>query len=133
MGENQPVPRASVDVFQDVLYDILANTDRRHVLQHLATHENSLSVDQLGDELISMMSQSADQTEQELRQKHYLTGLVHVHLPKLCDVGLIQWDQETNEVSATSLLRELSATTVGEGSKLSLTKGRISRSNECGT
>ncbi|MCU4924526.1 ArsR family transcriptional regulator [Halobacteria archaeon AArc-dxtr1] len=67
-------------------YDVLRDRRRLHLLEVLGAAACPLSVDELTRELHDR-DDSAD--EQSLR-----ISLVHAHLPKLDDVGLVEWDGE---------------------------------------
>lgn len=67
----------------DEIYEALASVERRHVLERL---RESDSVD------VASLTDGDDDTHVRI-QYH------HVHLPKLDDHGIVEWDRERNEVS----------------------------------
>lgn len=95
--------------FEDALYDALSVADRRQAVRTLTTERTPMSVEQLASELAAAkLSIPVDSVTSDQRAA-VLTALVHVHLPKLLDVGLITWDVEAGTVDRSVLVRQLSA------------------------
>jgi len=96
-------PDEEPDKIRDELYQVLANADRRRVLRYLTTHREWVPVNRLIAELVT--SESAD--EDSSAGHSALVSLHHMHLPKLREAGLIEWDREGRKVLGTLLLNEL--------------------------
>lgn len=109
-------PETEVDgfdetAFEDALYDVLSAADRRFVLRTIANERTPLSVDRLASELTAAsLSVPVDDVTGEQRAEA-LAALVHVHLPKLQDTGLITWDEDAETVDRSLLVRQLSVST----------------------
>nr|WP_256388557.1 helix-turn-helix domain-containing protein [Haladaptatus sp. W1] len=87
-----------------MLFDVLASPHRRFILTHMSP-ENEITVDELARRLViwetdRMVTDTVDENSHRIRTK-----LVHVHLPKLADKGLIDYDRE----QGTVVLRETEA------------------------
>lgn len=82
---------------RDELFRILAHERRRQVLATLWATESGVPVDELATRLASAESR-ADESTSEAARKEVETSLVHVHLPKLVDAGLVEWcDRERKQ------------------------------------
>lgn len=80
-------------------YDVLRHPRRLRVLEVLGGYDREVSLDELVTE-VHRRSASAGQdqsTDREIR-----TSLVHAHLPKLADYGVIEWDGETASVGSNA-------------------------------
>ncbi|MGA9403059.1 ArsR/SmtB family transcription factor [Haladaptatus sp.] len=72
---------------------VMADPHRRRLLDHLSsTSENRCSVSELADAIRSEADGTV-QSKKRMRQR-----LLHVHLPKLSELGLIEHDEGSNEV-----------------------------------
>jgi len=80
----------------DELFGVLANANRRFVLEHLSNRESDPTLSQLAATL-------ADWNE-TLSEEDARIALHHVHLPKLEEVGIVTYDETislTNEAAVS--------------------------------
>lgn len=77
----------------DVVFEILANTRRRHALSMLAEADHAVSIDELVEQLASWEADGDELSEVERQQ--LAASLHHTHLPKLADFGFIEYDDRT--------------------------------------
>lgn len=79
---------------QDELSDILSHSHRRFILQYLQTADTPLPVDEVATELVAWENPlfSADQLG-EGKAALVEISLVHSHLPKMAEAGLIRYDE----------------------------------------
>lgn len=85
----------------DVLFDALANATRRHVLYYLFA-EREATVHDIADVLVGWRLSATTVVDAQSHERIVLS-LCHVHLPKLADAGLIDYDREANTASLASL------------------------------
>lgn len=78
--------------FDDVI-DALADVQRRRILISLMAH-NPQDVSSAESDDSATGTDAAAETDAVDR----LVSMHHVHLPKLDDYGIVDWDQETDEV-----------------------------------
>ncbi|ODR83267.1 hypothetical protein BG842_09920 [Haladaptatus sp. W1] len=80
--------RFSSELSLDDVFDVLANRYRRRLLFALIDHnaqDDSTRV-------------SADVTIEDENANHLKIQMVHTHLPKLDERGLIEWNRDSNQV-----------------------------------
>ncbi|QLH81020.1 DUF7344 domain-containing protein [Halosimplex pelagicum] len=90
MGRNhhealEPAPDATSTAETDELFAVLSDSNRRFVLSHLAQRETPPALDPLAGALAEW---NDDLTREDAR-----IALHHVHLPKLGDAGLVEYDE----------------------------------------
>ncbi|WP_227380896.1 DUF7344 domain-containing protein [Haladaptatus halobius] len=72
--------------------DLLADTHRRTILQYLNDQETDVAtVDELATHVHAEVEAVPD-------PDHARTALVHMHVPKLADAGVIEYDQHDETV-----------------------------------
>ncbi|WP_198661980.1 ArsR/SmtB family transcription factor [Halorussus litoreus] len=93
-GSDQPAADA-VSLSLDETLEILANYERRRILGYLM---NAPSATASADELVEhLLAQQADAGDRPGRG-HVTATLHHVHLPKLADAGVVDYDPRSQEV-----------------------------------
>lgn len=80
----------------DVVFEILANTRRRHALSMLAEAEGAISMGELVDQLATWEAGDGEMSRVERQQ--LAASLHHTHLPKLADYGFVEYDERTRTV-----------------------------------
>jgi hypothetical protein len=80
-----------------LLYMLLADHQRRVLLQCLRNTEASLSISALVTELTQ-----GDSREPSERDMETAIAVHHIHLPKLADAGIIEYDQSTQQAAYTA-------------------------------
>ena len=91
-------------VDRDMLFDALADTDRRRVLAALLDAQTR-TVDELARALAETDDPQADRRTADASMDgvdHYHIRLQHVHLPRLADAGLIRYDPDQSVVALTN-------------------------------
>lgn len=90
----------------DTVFDCLRHPRRRFVLYYLRECE-VVTVDELAEQIAA---QEADTPPEEVdadQRKSIETNLVHVHLPKLADTLMIEYDRRSNTIRYTEPPRVL--------------------------
>lgn len=88
----------------DTVLDVCEHKHRRIVLAALTDQHQSLSINDLTNAIVkhnhhTPPAEAADETVTQIQ-----TALHHVHLPKLAEAGLIQYDPEQQLVEPTAQL-----------------------------
>ena len=87
----------------DKLFGVLADPDRRIALQYLLTQESAVGIDDLLDEVVS----DSQSPGAEISRAQLHTRFVHVHLPKLADIGVIEYDLDAGIVESIRTIDEI--------------------------
>lgn len=82
----------------DSLYDLLSHQYRRFVLAALVRRDEPTTVATLAEEIAEERGGKADTTEVDT-QSAIRIQLYHVHLPKLAEADLIEFDPSTKMVA----------------------------------
>jgi DNA-binding transcriptional ArsR family regulator len=105
MSDRQPrdgtivlADRQRTDSSVTMLFEVLASPYRRFILEHLSPQEE-VSVDDLAQQLATweVYRAKADKTDEAYRRIQHV--LFHIHLPKLEDDGLVEYDHERGTVT----------------------------------
>lgn len=81
------------EMVQNRLCEALAHPYRRTVLQALSTTPLTI------DELTSQVVRDSDADGEDEERTRVLTSLHHVHLPKLADADLVEWDGHSASIN----------------------------------
>lgn len=84
----------------DATLELLADRERRAVLGYLMDDpRGTATVSELADHLAEMRAEEAgDEADPEEAGDEATTTLHHVHLPKLADAGVVEYDDRSGEV-----------------------------------
>ena len=95
---------------RDGLFDVLSHSYRRFILQYLQTAGTPLSVNEVATELVAWQNPlaAADQLS-DGRATPVEISLVHSHLPKMAEVGLIRYDETRQTVTLGDRTEEVQA------------------------
>ena len=88
----------------DTVFDALAHSHRRAIISSLLERESGMTVDELVEDLLAVPSPTADPGKAHSR---VTVAVSHSHLPKLADMGLIEWDRDQRFVEPTASLSTL--------------------------
>lgn len=89
----------NADLSPDALFTILSDGRRRYALRYLSQKVGAVSLTDLAEQIAIW-----EETLTQDRFERVLTGLYHVHVPKLEEAGLVRYDarQETVELLETA-------------------------------
>jgi hypothetical protein len=89
-------PVGDVSLSLDTTLEILANRDRRAIIDYLRDESNhTATIDELANYLVS---RKAEQATEHPGHDHVQTTLHHIHVPKLVDAGVIDYDARNQEI-----------------------------------
>ena len=89
----------------ETVYRLLSKSRRRH-LRALLFEEETEAVETLGRKIASMECDTQQHDVGEETHTRVVTSLVHCHIPRLVDHGLVEYDPESDRVSLTNTARE---------------------------
>lgn len=97
-----PEPRVGTDEPSvDDLFDVLTKARRRTVLTILADRQSSMGIKELATAVAAREKETAPATLSESTVHEVHVTLHHVHLPKLDDVALVDYDRDERTVETT--------------------------------
>jgi hypothetical protein len=88
------------------VYAILANERRRRALEHIESAGGVVTVHELST-LVASHETDEPSPPKRCRESVY-TSLVQTHLPKLADLGVIEYDRETQTIELSRHARDVS-------------------------
>lgn len=100
-GGQQLVHRPTAELTQDTLFSTLSSQRRRLALRHLFTNGDTLSVRELTTAVAADENGIPEPELTYKQRKRVYTSLHQTHLPKLDDVGLIEYDSNRGTVALT--------------------------------
>jgi len=99
-GDAGESPRGPRHLSVDAILGLLAQQERRDLIQRLQQEsKNSCSFEKIVEHLLS---KTADRTGERPGHDNMEVQLQHVHLPKLADAGLIEYDVRSQTVRYNS-------------------------------
>lgn len=95
---NQHVPHkrssnSSTNVLLDDVFEVLADRKRRHLIRYLLQCDPPVSITEIADAL-----QTRDKVGSVDERRKLRVSLHHIHLPKLDEIDIVDYDTETNRV-----------------------------------
>lgn len=94
----------------DETFEILKNSRRRLVLDYLQDVEGSVKLAEMADHVTAIENDTDVDSITSKERKRVYVGLYQFHLPKMADMGVIDYDQDRGDVALTesgrTLLRE---------------------------
>jgi len=101
----------------DELYDIFANRRRRYALHYLQQVDGRADFGEMAEQIAAWECEKHRQEITSNERKYVYSALQQRHLPKMDDVGLVEFDKREGSVEPTDVLDEVDvyAEVVGEG------------------
>jgi len=92
---------------RDTIYKMLANRRRRYTIQYLKGQENEVTLGALAEQ-VGAWEQGTDPGQlTSAERKTVYTALQQRHLPKMADVGIVEFDKRAGTVAPTESLTDL--------------------------
>lgn len=77
----------------DLVFDVLKNRQRRYVLQYLRDADGPVQLSELAEQVAAWENDTTVEAVTAKDRKRTYTSLYQLHLPKLDDAGVIEYDQ----------------------------------------
>lgn len=90
---NGPTGGDETGISATVIFELLANDRRQLALQYLTSTAGAIPLAELADKIASWEGEHTKE-----RYEQICTSLVHVHLPKLVDVGVARYDRNRETI-----------------------------------
>mgnify|MGYP000445082495 CR=1 FL=1 len=92
---------------QDTAYELLSNKRRRFVISRLRGAEGTVSIHELAEELAAWENEIPESELSDKQIKRLYVSLYQIHVPKLAEAGLVDYDKESGDVRLTSSVSAL--------------------------
>ncbi len=98
----------------DVIFEVLKNQRRRYVLRHLEAKAETVSLGDLAEHVAAKENdKSVDAITSDERKRVYV-GLYQCHLPKMDDMGIVDFNRDRGRVTLTETASQLDEYLDGE-------------------
>ena len=99
--QSETRPRATHGTSVDDLFEVLSEGRRRTILTVLTERRSSMEVERLAHAVAAREDATGSGTPSESTVERVHLTLHHVHLPKLDEAALVDYDREAGSVVAT--------------------------------
>lgn len=91
----------------DETFELLKNNRRRLVLEYLMRHDGEAKLDDIADHVTAIENDTEVSAITSEERKRVYVGLYQFHLPKMADMGVIDYEQSRGNVVLTDRGRQL--------------------------
>jgi hypothetical protein len=84
---------------QDVVFDILSSPRRRYVLYYLRTTDEPVQLTDLAEQVAAWEHDTVPEEITEQERKRVYVSLYQTHVPRLAEVGIIEYDKDSGYIS----------------------------------
>lgn len=90
--------RVPEELSLDVVFEILKNSRRREVIRFLREHDGQVALGELAEHIAALENDTTVEALTSTQRKRVYVGLYQCHLPKMDDVGVVEFDQNRGRV-----------------------------------
>jgi DNA-binding transcriptional ArsR family regulator len=92
-------PETADELPLDQIFELLKNMRRREVLQYLQeTEESVVSIGELAEHIAAIENETTVDAISSSQRKRVYVGLYQCHLPKMDDMGVVDFDQNRGRI-----------------------------------
>ena len=91
----------------DELYEVFANRRRRYVLHYLQQVDGRTDFGEMAEQIAAWEHEKARQEVTSNERKYVYSALQQRHLPKMHDIGLVEFNKRNSSVEPTPVLDEI--------------------------
>lgn len=84
----------------DDLLKLVQNQRRRRILLYLASHDEPVSIDEVAKDLAVQEYDCPEEGPTSTQRKRMYVGLYQGHLPKMDDLGVVEFDKEEGQIES---------------------------------
>ena len=85
----------------DVIFEILKNSRRREVLHFLRERDEQVSLGELAEHVAAIENDTTTDALTSSERKRVYVGLYQCHLPKMDDIGVVDFNQDRGHITLT--------------------------------
>ena len=105
MNLRDPERTESSDLEESQIHNVLRNDRRRRTIKHLRETDGTMTVDELAEH-IATLETGESPAPRKVRKSVYVS-LHQTHLPKLDDLGIVEYDQRSKELTLQERAKEV--------------------------
>jgi hypothetical protein len=91
----------------DQVFEILKNSRRRETLQYLRTHDGSATLSEVAEHIAALENDTTVQAISSTQRKRVYVGLYQCHLPKMDDIGVVDFDKNRGTIELKPVAEQL--------------------------
>ncbi|RLM95229.1 hypothetical protein [Haloarcula sp. Atlit-7R] len=89
------------DISLDVIFEVLKNSRRREVLHFLRERDEQVSLGELAEHVAAIENETTTDALTSSERKRVYVGLYQCHLPKMDDIGVVDFNQDRGHITLT--------------------------------
>ena len=93
------------DLDESQIHNVLRNERRRRAIERLRESDGTLTVDELAEHIATL--ETDEEPAPRKARKSVYVSLHQTHLPKLDDLGILDYDQQSKELRLTERARDV--------------------------
>jgi len=97
----------NTELTRDRIFDILSSPRRRYVLYFLRREPNPIQLTDLAEHVAAWENDTTVEELSTQQRKRVYVSLYQTHLPKLAESGLVNYDEESGDVSIAAKASEI--------------------------
>lgn len=91
----------------DVVFEVLKNQRRRHVIQYLRDHEGPVELGTVAEHIAALENDKDEAAITYAERKRVYVGLYQCHLPKMDDMGVVEFNRARGRIELTDRVQSL--------------------------
>ena len=85
----------------DLIFEVLKNSRRREAIQYLREQDEQVSLGELAEHIAAIENDTTTKQLTSSQRKRVYVGLYQCHLPKMDDIGVVEFNQNRGHVTLT--------------------------------
>jgi len=106
-GEEDEPDEQAVDLPLDQIFEILKNSRRRETLQYLCDNNGNGTLSDVAEHIAALENDTTVQAISSTQRKRVYVGLYQCHLPKMDDMGVIEFDKNRGTIELAPAAEQL--------------------------
>ena len=98
---------STTQLSQDDVLDLLSSARRRYVLYLLRNEDDPVALTTLAEQVAAWENDTTVESITDQERKRVYVSLYQTHIPRLAEVGLVEYNQETGSVSIEPPAKEI--------------------------
>lgn len=93
----------------DQAFEVLKNRRRRQTLQYLRAHDGETTLSDVAEHIAALENDTTVQAISSTQRKRVYVALYQCHLPKMDDIGVVEFDKNRGTIVATPAAAQLNS------------------------